>query len=98
MSFGKRKDGQAYPKRKKSGTKKSGSTNAGGKQMKKHTHQWYDTYGNDQVCWVCEKHRKIPKKPKPNSNCAHCGHGIGKHNSTGTSCSVRGCPCGDYDN
>jgi len=38
--FGKRKDGQAYPKNRKSGTKKKGSTTASGtkfKQFKKFT-------------------------------------------------------------
>ena len=36
MSFGKRKDGRAYPKRKKSGTKKSGSTKVNeGQHIKK---------------------------------------------------------------
>jgi len=34
MSFGKRKDGQAYPKTKKSGTKKAGSTKSSGKKIK----------------------------------------------------------------
>jgi len=33
MSWGKRKDGQAYPKNKKSGIKKSGTTIAGGKKF-----------------------------------------------------------------
>ena len=33
--FGKRKDGQAYPKTKRSGTKKKGSTSAGGKKISK---------------------------------------------------------------
>ena len=35
VKFGKRKDGQAYPKRRKSGAKKKGSTSAGGKRISK---------------------------------------------------------------
>ena len=38
MSLGKRKDGQSYPRKKKSGTKKKGSTAAGGTKISKDIH------------------------------------------------------------